>query len=275
MTVRRQLRILVTGVALSSATAGLALSLPGPADAAAHKPHRTPWHVTIKADTTELTLGQRVHLTGKVAKSASGQLVKLYERGSADQPWRYQRNALVHKNGHYATYDKPTVNSSRQYRVVMPGTQRHKQGASEAVIVEVFRWTTLTTLPDVNDVDLDPTPSVSMNGVSYPSSLVASIFHFPGAPTAQAVEFNLGHRCTRFRGTFGLSDNSVTGAQATVTATADGTPWFNHTYGLGESDANEFTFETPPLKIRFDSVSVVDGLDGLGAVGTPEVYCQR
>jgi hypothetical protein len=49
----------------------------------------------------------------------------------------------------------------------------------------------------------------------------------------------------------------------------------DHTYALGESDHDAVTFETPPLKLRFESVSQVDGADGLGAVGTPEVYCER
>ena len=57
-------------------------------------------------------------------------------------------------------------------------------------------------------------------------------------------------------------------------ASADGVPWYDHTFALGESQANSFTFTTPPLKVRFDTVSLVDGLDGLGAVGTPEVYCE-
>jgi hypothetical protein len=89
------------------------------------------------------------------------------------------------------------------------------------------------------------------------------------------VEFNVDHGCTAFRGTFGLSDDSVSGSQATVTATADGTPWFGQTFALGQSTRNTVTWETPPLKLRFASVSTVDGADGLGAVGTPEVYCEQ
>jgi hypothetical protein len=201
--------------------------------------------------------------------------VILQERANADATWKNQRNALVHRDGEYKTYDRPSVNKSREYRVVMPATKRHKRGVSRSVAVDVFKWTSLATLPFVNDVDFHSVPSVSMNGVTYPSSLEAAIYHYPGAPTAQAVEYNLGHKCPKFRGAFGLSDDSVTGSKATLTATADGSPWFSHTYGLGESDANHVTFPTAPLKIRFDSVSVLDGVDGLGAVGSPEVYCEQ
>jgi hypothetical protein len=253
---------------------GLAATMvaaPQPAEAA----HRTAWHVTIKASKTTVTLGNKAVFTGHVNKGAAGKLVTLQERHTPDGPWRNQGNALVHRDGGYKTSDTPSVNKRRYYRVVMPATRRHKRGVSPTVVVDVYKWTSLTQLPAVNQVDFDPQPSVSMNGVSYPSSLEAEIYHYTGAPTAQSVEYNLGHTCTRFRGTFGLSDDSVSASQAMVSATADGTPWFGDTFGVGESTPNQVTFATAPLKIRFDSVSVVDGLDGLGAVGAPEVYCTQ
>jgi hypothetical protein len=265
------MRTLIRALAVGTALAGASVAVSGPAQAA----NRPPWHVTIKASATDVTLGKRVVFTGHVSKSAAGELVILQERPNADAKWKNQRNALVHRDGHYKTYDKPTVNKRRLYQVVMPGAKHHKSGVSKTLVVDVFKWTSLTTLPAVNVVDFDPETSVSMNGVGYPSSLEAHVYHYTGAPTAQSVEYNLGHKCTEFRGTFGLSDDSVTGSQATVTASADGTPWFNHTYALGESDPNQFTFGTPPLKIRFGSVSSGGGLDGLGAVGTPEVLCEQ
>lgn len=265
------MRTMIGGVALASVVAGLALSVTGPAEAAG----RTPWHVTIHANRTTATVGQKVWLTGRVARAASGRLVRLYERSSTGQSWRYQRNALVHRDGTYTTYDKPTTNRQRMYRVVMPRTKHHRRGVSASVVVDVYRWTSLTTLPAVNEVGFDPQASVSIDGVSYPSSLEAAIYHYPDAPTSQSVEFNVNHGCTAFRGTFGLSDDSVSGSQATLTATADGTPWFGQTFALGQSTQNTVTWETPPLKLRFASVSIVDGADGLGAVGTPEVYCEQ
>jgi hypothetical protein len=264
------LRRALTGLAV----AGLVLGGPGPAQA---KPHRTPWHVTIVAAKTTVTLGKKVHLTGKVAKSAAGGLVRLYERASADRPWRYQRNALVHRDGHYTTFDKPTVNSPRQYRVVMPADKHHKKGASAVVDVDVFRWTSLMNFPAVNQSYLDPVASVEIDAVSYPSSLEAVIYHDPDSPTTQSVEFNVSRECTRFRGTFGLADDSETGSKATVTALADGTPWFSQQFGLGQSASGAEAFATTPapLKLRFETSSDVTGADGLGAVGEPEVFCER
>jgi hypothetical protein len=266
-----QMRTLVSGVAVASAVAGIALGAPGPAQAAG----RTPWHVTVHANKTTVTLGHKVWFTGKVGKAASGRLVGLYERHSDDQPWHYQRNALVHRDGTYTTSDRPTRNNQRQYRVVMPAYRNHKKGVSPAVTVDVYAWTPLITIPSVNQDYLDPVSSVSMDGTAYPSSLEADVEHFTGAPTTQSVEFNVNRHCTMFRGTFGLSDDSVTGSQATVTAEADGAPWFDQAFSLGETQPNTFTFVGQPLKLRFESTSMVAGLDGLGAVGTPEVYCEE
>jgi hypothetical protein len=264
------MRTLISGVAVASAVAGLALSVPGPAQATG----RAPWHVTVHASQTTVTLGHKVWLSGKVGKAASGRLVRLYERHSVDQPWHYQRNALVHKDGTYTTYDKPTQNNQRQYRVVMPAYKNHKRGVSKSVTVNVFQWTPLTSFPARNQSYLYVETSVAMNGVSFPSSLEAAMYHGPTpSPTTQSVEFNVNHQCTKFRGTFGLSDDSMAGSEAEVIGEAGTVPWFDQTFSGGESTPNTFTFPTPPLKLRFETTSVVSGLDGLGAVGTPQVYC--
>jgi hypothetical protein len=263
--------------AVASAVAGLAVSLPGTAQATqhqAHRAHKTPWHVSIKADKTTMTVGQKVRFTGKVSKSAAGGLVRLYERGNTGRPWRYQRNALVHKDGTYKVTDKPTMNAPRDYRVVMPGNAHRAQGVSKTVHVDVFRWKALTSFPVSNSSFLYVRAMVSINGVGYPLSLKAEIHHNPDTPTNQATEFTLGHQCTRFRGTFGMADNSQTGSRATVTALADGASFFSQGFGLGETAKNVTRFATAPRKLRFETSSDVGGADGHGAVGTPQVYCE-
>lgn len=261
------MRTTIRTVAVATALAATALTFPSPAQAA--KPH---WPVTIHANKTTVTAGQKTWFHGKVAKAASGKLVTLQERLSGSTVWKNQRNALVHRDGTYATYDAPTVNRRHYYRVVMPASKNHKRGVSHKVVVDVFKWTTLTTIPAVNQDYLYPESSVAFDGVNFPSSLEA--YMYPGSPTSQSIEFNLDHQCTRFRGTFGISDDSESGSQASVQASADGTSWYDHTFAVGESQPKSVRFATAPLKLRFDTLSLVDGLDGLGAVGTPEVYCE-
>jgi len=265
------MRGVIGAVAAATALSGTLVAVSGPAQAA----HRPPWHVTVHAKRTTVTLGQKVVLTGHVNRSAAGKLVILQERHKAGAKWKAQGNALVHRDGDYKVSDRPTVNNRRSYRVVLPATKRHKKGVSRRVVVDVFKWTSLTTLPAVNQVDFDDVASVSFNAVDYPSSLEAYVEHGDGAPTTQAVEFNLDHQCTKFRGTFGLSDDSVSGGQADVTAAADGTQWFSQRFGVGESSPSSVTFATAPLKVRFTSSSVIADADGRGAVGKPEVYCSQ
>ena len=260
-------RTIIRTVAVATALAGAALALPSPAQAA-----KPPWRVTIHANHATVTAGNKVWFHGKVAKSAAGKLVTLQERLSGST-WKTQRNALVHRDGTYTTYDAPRVNRRHAYRVVMPASKSHRRGVSAKVVVDVYKWTTLTTIPSVNAESLYGVTSVAFNGVAFPSSLEA--WMYDGSPTTQSIEFNLDHACTRFRGTFGISDDSESGSQASVQASADGTSWYDHTFAVGESQPNAFTFATPPLKVRFDTTSLVAGFDGLGAVGTPQVYCEE
>jgi hypothetical protein len=228
------------------------------------------------ADTT-VTLGSKVHLHGHVSKAAAGLLVTLQEK-IAGKRWHDQRQARVHKDGTYTTYDVPTRNTSRLYRVLMPGTKHRSRGVSDPLTVVVYQWKQLTTFPQANPSFLPAVTSVSMNGTAYPASLEATTVPPtvpPTGPTSQSVEYNLNHKCLGFRGTFGLSDRSEGGSQATVQADADGVSWFSQTFAVGGSTPNAFDFVTPPLKIHFQTTSLIDGLDGFGAVGTPEVYCTQ
>jgi hypothetical protein len=261
------MRIIIRTLATTTALTLGALAVPA---AHAAKPH---WRVTISASRATTTVGHKVWLTGKVSKAAAGKLVVLQEKFAADRPWKNQRNALVHVDGSYKTWDTPTANHRRLYRVVMPATKKRAKGVSKSVAVKVYGWTPLTSMPAVNQTNLYKVSSASINAVVFPSSLEASVYQ--DGPNPQSVEFNLDHKCTRFRGTFGLSDDSTSNSQALVTASADGAPWFAHTYALGQSDHNRFDFETPPLKVHFETKSLVDGQNGLGMVGTPEVFCTQ
>jgi hypothetical protein len=262
---RRTMSRLAASLVVLAATAWL----PTGADAAT----RPQWKVTIRSAHTNVTLGSTVHLHGHVARAAAGRLVTLQERRPG-RPWRDQRQARVHHDGTYTTYDVPTRNTSRLYRVVMPGTTHHRRGVSKALLVVVYQWKQLTSFPQSNPSYLPVVSSVPINGTGYPASLEATTYH-PNGPVTQSVEYNLNHQCLGFRGTFGLSDNSESGSQASVEADADGTAWFSQTFSIGGSAPNAFDFGTAPLKVHFQTTSLVDGLDGFGAVGTPEVYCTQ
>ncbi len=265
------MRTLTTTAVLAGAlAAGTAVALPGPAQAA-----ETHWRVTATANTTRITLGQTVKVTGHVQRSGAGEKILLEQRYTSTAAWKSTGHAVVRSDGTYVLKDVPTRNHRRWYRVVMPADRHHLRGVSGTMPVDVYQWLTLTSaFSAVNQDSLYKVSSLNINGVSYPSSLEADTWS-PGGPATQSVEFNLDHQCLSFRGRFGLADDSETGSQAEVQALADGTPWFDQTFALGESTPDQFTFETPPLKIRFQTQSTVDGVVGRGGVATPQVYCEQ
>jgi len=257
------MRKLVISTALAVATAGLA-TVASPAHAG------VPWLVTVKADATQVTLGRTVSFSGKVTPvgGAAGLKVVLEEKAGPGKPWKLQRTAKVGAAGRYHLSDKPTVNTVRQYRVVMPATGSHARGVSPAVRVKVYGWSKLSDHAPVNANSLGFQSPVNLDGVAYPKSLVAS---WTG-PTS--VEFNVDHLCVALKGTFGIDDDSETGAQATVSAFADGTQVYTHTFAVGEKAVQRIALDSP-LKLKFTALSAVTGVNGFGAIGTPQILCTR
>jgi hypothetical protein len=257
------MRTLVISTALAVATAGLA-TVAGPAHAG------VPWLVTVKADATQVTLGRTVSFSGKVTPvgGAAGLKVVLQEKAGPGKPWRTQRTAKVGAAGRYHLSDKPTVNTVRQYRVVMPATPAHVRGVSPAVRVKVYGWSKLSDHAPVNENGLNFQSSVNLDGVAYPNSIRA----FWADPTS--VEFNVDHLCVALKGTFGIDDDSETGAQATVSAFADGTQVYTHTFAVGEKAVQRIALDSP-LKLKLSALSMVPDVHGFGAVGTPQILCTR
>jgi hypothetical protein len=256
------MRKLVIAAALTIGTAGLA-ALPSAAQAGGGA-----WLVGIHADNVQVKVGDTIHFTGKVrpAGAAAGHKVELQEKFRADKPWKTKDTSKVNSSGHYVLTETPTVNTVRKYRVLMPATPHHAKGISPTIEVKVYGWSALFDHTYVNPNNMYPTSSVNLNGTTYDKSILATW-------TGQtSVEFNLNHKCLALRGTFGISDNSETGAQSTVNAEADGTQFYTHTFDLGETDFQKFQLDSP-LKLKLSAESMVSGVDGYGAIGSPDVYC--
>lgn len=224
-----------------------------------------------------MVLGKRVRFTGHVRGLAAGQHVKLQEKFGPGKPWDLQRYAKVAADGTFKTFDIPTNGKSRSYRVIMPSTRTHTYGVSPVVEVTVLKWRSLTSLVPVNSTGLGAVSSVTMNAIAYPASLAAAEFYdsYPTpVPVKESVEYNLDHLCTVLRTTFGMSDVSTAGSQSEVVVSADGGVVYDHTFGVGQTDAQQITL-AQPLKLHLDATSLVAGVHGLGALGSPEVLCSR
>lgn len=242
-------------------TLGL-VTLPATADAGER------FQVGVKPNHTTVMLGKKLSFTGHVrpGAAADGHTVKLQEKYGPKKPWRTKDTDRIGASGAYHLSYKPTTATIRMYRVVMPAIPHHAQGVSKQVKVSVYDWSRLTTRDYVNAHGIYPERAIHINGTKYPASLLAF------GNYAASVEFNLDHQCTALRATYGLSDSSETGAQATVGVQSDGTQVYTGSFGLGQSESSSVTLDRP-LKLRFTSQSTVTGAKGYGAVGTPEVLC--
>ncbi len=159
--------------------------------------------------------------------------------------------------GRYLVRAKPSTNTIRRYRVVMPATAAHARGVSPMRTVKVYAWSNLTLRPPANESNFETVASVSMGGMVYPASLEARSILNPDVPSSGTVEFDLGRRCIQFRGTFGLSDNSDEGGEAWLEASADGVDFYKEATAAHKRQI-AVGFATPPLKVRFDTESIWD-----------------
>jgi hypothetical protein len=226
------------------------------------------FQIGVKPSTTALKLGKTLTFTGHVrpVAAAAGHTVKLQEKYGPKKPWRTKDTDQVGNSGKYQLSYKPTTATVRKYRVLMPAIPHHARGLSKELTVSVYAWSTLTSHQYVNVHAFYPAPRIYINGTRYDDSLLA------GSTGATSIEFNLNHLCTELRGTYGLSDTSETGAQATFGAEADGSQIYSKTFSLGESEFSHIKLDKP-LKLRFAAQSTSTDVAGFGAVGTPEVFC--
>jgi hypothetical protein len=257
------MRIIIRTVAAATALTLGALAVP-----AAHAGDT--WRVRIKASVTTTTAGHKIVFTGTVRPgvAAKGTKVVLQEKFKPGAKWQDQKKATVNGKGSYSVADKPTSNNVHSYRVVMPATDKHSKGVSKTVKVTVYGWQYLSDMSVANwNGFTDGT--VNINGKTYDKSVFAYY------ATTQYVEYNLNHKCIKFRARFGISDDSTTGGQAEVDALSDGTNVYTNTFDLGQSQQKTVAL-AKPLKLRLEAQSTGDpGTDGYGAFASAQVLCVK
>jgi hypothetical protein len=228
------------------------------------------WRVTLKTSTHQVVAGKNVVLTGHVrpGAAAAGSRLTLQEKFQPGAKWKKKDQVKVRRDGTYKFVTRPTTSFTHSYRVVMPRSPHHAKGISPTVKVTVYAWMKLDQQVSVNNDEMS-FGTVNMNGTSYDDSVVQRW------DTHGTVEFNVNHRCTMLRSTFGLSDDSTTGGQGEVSVQSDGTPLYSNTFDVGQSETKTLALDPAPLKLRLEAhnTSTGDGVLGYGAFGTPEVLC--
>ena len=255
------MRKLVIATALAVGTAGLA-AVAAPAQAG------VPWLVTVKADATQVTLGQTVSFTGKVTPGgrAAGLKVVLQEKVAK------ALEGPGHRQDRRPGPLPPLGQADRQHHAPVPrghaGHGSARQGREPQGQGHGLRLEQALRPPVGQPEQHEP------EGPGQPGRR-----HVPEV-ARRGLDRRIVHRvqrrplCIALKGTFGIDDNSETGAQSTVSALSDGTQVYTHTFAVGEKSVQRIALDSP-LKLKFTAHSVVAGVDGYGAIGTPQILCTR
>ncbi len=222
-------------------------------------------HYVVSAKTgSYVLLGQAVRIRGTVSPRAAGKTVVLQKRLRKTEPWRREATARIRRDGTFQVNDRPTTPRARWYRVKKPASRTLGAGYSTSLWVDVSQWHSLTELDPVSAGPgfrkVDP---VTIGGVAYEKSLETN--------ASGSIEYDVRRKCTQFVTTFGLTDDSATGAQAEIRAYGDGTDLYHHVFDRGGGLRRHLDL-THVARLRFE-VTMLSDLPTYAAIAKPRVLC--
>jgi hypothetical protein len=264
--VMRSISLALSGILLAASAgtfAGPAIAAPAPSAPVA------PYHVSLQASAKVVTAKQdKVVLSGFVVpKPPAGSTVLVQAKYENKNIWRKVGTAVVKPNGKYRFIDRPQTSNDRVYRVVKKADSVALADKSRTRSVTVFAWVWLTQYVTSAGENTTTAASLPINGDTY-----THVVYADRLTDAAFVEYTLGRNCTTFETTFGLSDRTETGGQATISMTADGVSAYARTFNLGESDAQSFDV-SDVYRMRLDFAQVTTTPDTEPAAGGARVLC--
>ena len=232
-----------------------------------HKPAAA-FKVSAAIDKTEVVAGEDiVKITGRVRPKAAGQKVVLQQRLDGTTRWKKSGTAKIKPSGRFVLEDGPSANhaGTRFYRVLKPAAGGLKAATSRELRLDVWRWYPLAWLSAGAHSGVALSVYTQFGAVGYDYSLAQQTAGTPGY-----VEYTLGRKVRSLRGTYALTDDSVTGASGSVTVSVDGTAVATHPLGTGTIVEDYVVDVRNAFRVRFDFAGSATPA-GRSAVGTPEV----
>ena len=263
----RSTRLAVSIAGLAVAGAGLAVPMADAAPAPAPTAH---YNVTLQASTKVAVARQdKVVLSGTVTpKPPEGSTVVVQAKYDNGTVWRKVGIAVVKANGKYRFVDKPNTHFDRAYRVVEEGRRRSRWPTRAASVrCKVFAWNWLNQMETSAGEGMGTAARLPINGDTYDH-----VLYSPASIDKAFAEYTLGRNCTSLETTFGLSDRTETGGQATISLTDDGVVKYARTFNLGESDEQTIDV-TNVYRMRLDFAQVTTTPDTEPAAGAARVLC--
>ena len=267
------MRGIVRAAVAAVASLGLVSMAPVVTAASAPAPDARQSAVTFKVvasiDKTEVVAGEdTVRITGRVRPKAAGQKVFLQQRRDGTSSWKKSGTARIKPSGRFVFTDGPSANHAgiRFYRVLKPAADGVKAATSRELQLDVWAWYELTDWFSAgahSGVLLGGSTSFGAEG--YYDSLVQETAGTPGY-----VEYTLGKKVRSLRGTYALTDDSLTGASGSVKVSVDGTAVVTHPLVTGTIVEDYVLDVTDVFRVRFDLAGSATPA-GRSAVGDPEV----
>jgi len=251
------------------ATAAVGVLVPAGAGTAASAEPTAKYQVTLTiSDTAATAREDKVALTGTVSpKPPEDSVVTVQVMYETQKTWQKAGTATVKSNGKYRFIVKPESHLDRVYRVVKATDEKATKDKSRERSLSVIAWSWLSKLTPSAQENVFRANNMPINGDTYSHTLYVD----RNLPTG-FIEFTLGRKCTTLDTTFGLSDRTETGGQATIHASADGTVVYGRNFDLGQSEFTTFDV-TDVFRIRMDFAQVTGTPPTEPSAGAARVLC--
>ena len=220
--------------------------------------------VTVTSRTkSSVDLGTKLTFAGKTSKNLKGKTVSLQIKSGGS--WSTIKKAKVSSKQRFTVSVKASQAGEQAYRIYAASTSTTKPAASKAYKYTVWSWY------DIAGTDVDErgayTGTVKIGGETFERSVYFSDWTNP-----YWADFNVSYKCTTFRATIGLDDDSKTGAERSFSLGVDSSTVSFGTRGIGMgllvsadiTDAN---------RIRLNATANGNTQYGYPAYGNPQVYC--
>lgn len=220
--------------------------------------------VTVTSRTkSNVDLGTKLTFAGTTSKNLKGKTVALQIRTGSK--WSTLKKAKVTSKLTFTVSAKATQAGAQKYRVYAPSTSTTKAATTKAYKYTVWSWYKIGGTA-VDDRSMW-TGDAMIGGVNF----TKSVYSDWGTGDVWA-DYNVSYKCTAFRATIGMKDNSSTGAVRKFTLDVDSTAVELGSRGIGAGLAITVDI-TDANRIRLNATRDGNTIRGYAAYGTPQVYC--
>lgn len=218
-----------------------------------------------------VSVGKKVYVKGKTSKSLKGKRVSLQIK--VGKRWNTVATAKVQADRTFKLSAKATKAGKQRYRVAHPSTRTTKTSVSTSFTYTVWKWYSVIDLGQVTSEGFYLTNSgqeAILRGVRYTRSLVNMS---EGGGTAF---YNVNGKCTKFRATVGMDDDSANGATRSFALRSDDIRTHLTTTSVG--NPVKVTGDVKgAFRIGLELGTRLDDRSGYsyGVFGNPQVFCSK